>query len=461
MKLKPVTDPNILAALNGDDSSPKKSSLRPVTDPDILSQLEKKEGGENNFNPSFLEKLAPNILAGLANMGHGIVNAPHNIGKYLTGSNNIPHLPDYNYSSMLNIPNTQSDQFVQGAAESLPAMLMPAARLGQAGNLISKIPMAGKYLEGAASRLLPQIGLGAATSDNVGQGAKNAALAQSIGEILPIGLKGIAKAAEIINPRAFSKKLGEMFTQDFTRARSKASQYYKQVTDKIGNVDIYSLNQANVPTYKNLNQNIIDRYFPMKVKKLHEDFMQDQNLNNAHLLLKQLGSEGSKFSNMKNDPMASAIADAMQHSYKILDNDIKSFIYKKDPILADKWQRGIDIFRTEAAPYLSNSPLHDLATGKRMTISPAQAQNLLTRSVEKGKIDSGHYISQALGDLNRKIERGKAINSLIPPLVKNLSPLPGILDFSGNPYIQENAKNLYPYYEHLKNAMINSKLQGQ
>ncbi len=89
------------------------------------------------FNPSFLDKLGPNVLAGLAQMGHAIINAPHNII-----SSKIPKMQDYDYAKALKLPEaaTLSDKIVRGLAQYSPAFALPVADMGIAGEAAGLLP---------------------------------------------------------------------------------------------------------------------------------------------------------------------------------------------------------------------------------------------------------------------------------------------------------------------------------
>lgn len=426
----------------------------------------------NDFNPSFWEQLAPNILAGTAQFGHSLLNAPHNIVNAISPemASHIPKQQEYDYAKMLGLSDTLSNKIVQGVTEAVPSMIMPGARLGKAGELIGKIPAAGKYLSEATGRLLPQIGLGAATNENPLEGASESAKMQAIGELLPGGLKAVGKTAEFFNPVKFAKSLSSKMAADYARAKQKASGYYKAVTDKLGNENIYpQQNQlllgqgTTTPTsnYISLPQDVIDKYFSPKVKKLHEDFLQDTNLMNAHRLQKQLGSEASRFGRMKHDPLAGTIADSMSYARDILDKDIKSFINIKDPNLAKKWQKGIDVFREEAAPYRTSTPVLNMAMGNKKTVTPKQAINALTKVTEiqnpRKLVPEGHLLRNLLDEMQNKYYRGQAAYQLIPGK-SILHQFPDIMSFAQNPAVEKGAAGLYPFYEQLKNGIIAAKL---
>jgi hypothetical protein len=135
--MRPVTDPTILAQLEGGNSS--NTGLKPVTDPTLLAQLE----GSNTrqpaaSNPSLLPRIGADALAGLAQFGHGLINTPHNIANAISSSlgAKVPtYLPNYNYGQALgvNAPNL-GDKLLQGAAQYAPyAVAAGPELLAQAG----------------------------------------------------------------------------------------------------------------------------------------------------------------------------------------------------------------------------------------------------------------------------------------------------------------------------------------
>lgn len=135
---------------------------------------------------SFMEKLPKNIVAGLAQMGHGFINAPHNITNAISPelASHIPKQPEYNYPELLGLPKetTMADRLIRGAAQYAPAMMMPVANMGIAGAAAS-LPMR------MAAQAVPQAAFGATQNPNAVHGALEGAAAGAGGELLGTGIK--------------------------------------------------------------------------------------------------------------------------------------------------------------------------------------------------------------------------------------------------------------------------------
>ncbi len=180
-----------------------------ISDNNQIDNFEKYKIPEQSnieFNPSFAEKLAPNVLAGLAQMGHSIINAPSNIAQFAAShgainpqtANKIPRQQDYDFSSMLGLPGTTSDKIIQSLAKNAPAMLMPGADLGAIGKGIESIPLAGKSISTALSNIIPQAGWGAYTSENPYEGMKEFGLGQAAMEALKVPFSAIKGVSELM-----------------------------------------------------------------------------------------------------------------------------------------------------------------------------------------------------------------------------------------------------------------------
>lgn len=102
-----------------------------------------------------------NIAAGLGKFGHKLINIPSMLAGALGDEESKKLLswrPNYDYSKAVGLPSQLglSDRLLQASPEILGSLAVPGANLGKAGQLISKIPAAGKYLNAAASEAIPQ-----------------------------------------------------------------------------------------------------------------------------------------------------------------------------------------------------------------------------------------------------------------------------------------------------------------
>lgn len=426
------------------------------------------QGSNESFEPSFMDKLAPNILAGLANFGHGIVNSPHNLINLISpqAASYIPKQDEYDFSSMLKLPGTTGDKLVQGLTEGIPSILMPSAKLGKAGEVISKVPGAGKYISDALGRIIPQVGLGAATNENPIEGAKNMGEAQLIGEILPAGGRAVKGIGELLNPEKFSRDLTKNIEKYYKEAKNKAGKYFEDVKGKHGFDEIYDAKNTTrkighgveSENYLSLDKKVINKYFPSKVKKLHEDFIKDPTLNKAHKLERELGYMSSfyKRNYSKKDPLYDEMARSMDHARNRLSKDIKVFLGKENKDSLKKWEKGKEIYKNEVVPFEGTSPIMNAANGSRKPFSKKEALNALEninykKINNKNVVPEGHYLQKAFQDLQNKSERGELLQNLMPPLLKQISP--NVLGIVQSPYLERKS----PYYHTLKNAIIASR----
>ena len=111
---------------------------------------------------------------GLLNMGRQFANVPHKLS-----GGKIPELSpsNYDFGKLLGVENPDSgDKLAQMLSQYGPAMAIPGVGLGRAGQVLSKIPAAGKYLSKAVSEAIPQ-GLysGAQAQQHEGMAAAEAA----------------------------------------------------------------------------------------------------------------------------------------------------------------------------------------------------------------------------------------------------------------------------------------------
>lgn len=146
--------------------------------PDLTEPLEEDQ--------SFIEKLPKNVLTGLAQMGHGLINAPHNITNAISPelASHIPKQKDHDFASMVGLPKetTMADKLIRGAAQYAPAMMMPVAEMGIAGSAAS-LPMR------MGAQAVPQAAFGATQNPNAVHGALEGAAAGAGGELLGSAIK--------------------------------------------------------------------------------------------------------------------------------------------------------------------------------------------------------------------------------------------------------------------------------
>lgn len=196
--MTPVTDPNLISQLESGGGG------QPVTDPNLINQLE----GNTQANMPLWQRGGADILSGLAQMGHGLLNAPHNIANSIGNMTGNPQLgqdvaplqpgnPDF--SSILGVQNPNfGDKLLSGVAQYAPYVAGGEGVLAAKG--LESIPL--------ATRLTNYAGTGAAfgatQSDtpassaaldsvlNVGGGLLGHGIAKGVG--LALGTKSAQKS---------------------------------------------------------------------------------------------------------------------------------------------------------------------------------------------------------------------------------------------------------------------------
>lgn len=108
-------------------------------------------------------------LAGLAQLGHGILNAPHNLAGLFSErlASHIPKQEEFNYSQALGIPENEKnlvDKAIQFAPEIAAAFAVPETRLGKVGDVLEMLPGWWKYLKTGLGNAISQGALAASQS---------------------------------------------------------------------------------------------------------------------------------------------------------------------------------------------------------------------------------------------------------------------------------------------------------
>lgn len=166
MRQTKVTDSAILRQLNS----------KKVTDPSLLAQL---NGEEPEDTENLLQKVVRYGLKdpaiGVLNMGREFANLPHKLS-----GGHIPEFSpsDFDFGGALGVEKPEAaDKLIQFAGQYGPSLAIPGVGLGRAGQVLSKIPGAGRFLSRAVSESIPQAAYSAAQApqDSLKAGGETAA----------------------------------------------------------------------------------------------------------------------------------------------------------------------------------------------------------------------------------------------------------------------------------------------
>ena len=149
-------------------------------------QVQSKEQAPED-NQNFFQKAlrygVQDPTIGVLNMGREFANLPNKISQ-----GKIPEFSpsDYDFSAALGVEKPDNaDKMVQMMGQYLPSMAIPGMGLGKAGQAISKIPMAGKFISKALSEAIPQAAYSAAQAPS-GEAIKSGA--EAGGAMVPLSI---------------------------------------------------------------------------------------------------------------------------------------------------------------------------------------------------------------------------------------------------------------------------------
>jgi hypothetical protein len=316
---------------------------------------------------------------------------------------------------------------------------------------LSKVPGALKRAGGMAA-----FGALENPQDRLKGGAEGAAISAAI-DALPLPFKAIGRAAEYINPAKYTKGLAENIASMSKSAKEKAKSLYEPIKSEFGHINIKEsipkgksgsvsgkvfgeggeiLEESAIAKfnpklplkerklkditpdiepskgYDSINKKFVNRWYGPKLKMIHEEFLENPNLNNAHKLQSQMGKKIGDLSSKKMDAETYDVVEALRHSRDVLQKDVDSALRIRSPEKADLYKQASDIYKNEYVPFTSNPTLRKVSKGEVKTISPNQLKNALTKAKEKGSFGEEHYLNEALTNLSSKISKGKAAKDI-------------------------------------------------
>jgi hypothetical protein len=165
---------------------------------------------------------------GILNMGREFANLPHKLS-----GGRIPELSpsDFDFGGALGVENPEPmDKIVQAIGQYAPAMAIPGVGLGKAGQALSKIPGAGKFISKAVSDAIPQALYGAsqAPQDNLKAGA------EAGGTMVPLSILNQLMGSTSPKVKNIAKLLGFGVTGYLGREGAKTAGMGEIGSDVIG-----------------------------------------------------------------------------------------------------------------------------------------------------------------------------------------------------------------------------------
>lgn len=485
-----ITDPELLAQLNGTGSSGNK-----VTDPELLRQLNSNSGKDNQtesqpkqnignylFNDNYDSKglrgqlnaipddVITGVKGGVQNLFHGV--APSLVSEFHPQGIS-QHIGDF-------LGNVGA---FAGGGEALGA-------LGKGIPIVRDVIAAGGRLPEMVKRLGGATTYGAINNpEDREKGATIGLATGGAGEGLGLLLgKGLPKAAEFLYPKKHANDLADSIYKNYQNAQQASSELYNPVFEKLGENKIF--NSPKNSDYSKLGKDVFGTY-DYDLQKLHKDFLKEPTLNKAHELQSDIGNEISSVKNENNTYADRNAIKKLTAARNSLKDDINTFLQNKNPALRQQYKDAANFHRTNVIPYMENKTISNIVSGKKETIMPQNLRKSLQdlSEIKSGKnkeylLPEGHYLRQALSDISNRIDRGTAaattgslgLGALLGHMLYGAPGAlvggaagggvgflgrrylaPHILDLAANPYVQKTIPKFKVPYDVAMKGLIKAQ----
>lgn len=293
----------------------------------------------------------------------------------------------------------------RAGAEAIPAIGKFAKALGGEGKL-----------SGAARRTLGGGAYGLATNpDERGTGAAEGAGLSLATEALPLPFKAAAQATKLFKPQEYaegimqslsggkslednSKDLADAIKNAYTSRIKEGTELYSPVFSKLGENNIYEEVSPFSSSYQNLDKNIVKNFkYDSDLKDLHQKFIENPTLQNAHNLQSQLGSSIRDSSKGNLSIADKNIVKGYQKAQSSLKDDISSFLKNSDPEMAEQYETATQNWRENVIPYVENKKISGIAKGD--ITNPRAITNIFKNPEE----DINKVVEDLGDDAKRKI----------------------------------------------------------
>ncbi len=342
---------------------------------------------------SGLGRFGQNLLAGLAQGGHGLLNTPSNVGRYAEEKGflpegwgqAIPRQQEYDFAHAAGINDSQPGDAL---AQSLARMATSGFAGGPARALfLDAIGQNENPIEAAGNVLIPQglakIAGGAANMANRGNAAK-----------------GLVEAEKVAQKSA---------TQKYTSIFNTAEEAGAGKNLKAPKVDIKSIKKGSP-----------DGKF---IKSL-EQAQSNPTLENINKAQSDLGKFIRNNENKPNLPsnQIKALHEASKAQQQYKDTLYKAFEKAGKPELVDSYIKANEFYKNEVVPYRKSKPLQEFKRGERT--APGLVKSLAKSDKFKAQLGKKHpevktsHALNAFGKFDPIRESGGAGLDLLAKILK-------------------------------------------
>jgi hypothetical protein len=344
--------------------------------------------------------LAVGAGGGIQNIGHGLLPAL------------IPKFEPQGVSQNIGEPIGNIAGYMLGPEAALlrgARGVQSLAGLGEKGWSALSNRLASGGLYGAINE--PQDRAGGATT-----GVMTAGAGELLGGLLG---KALPKAAEFLYPQKYANKLAGDINKGYRSAEKEANELYNPIIEKLGKEKIENSYNYGHPTaaytrkseYKKLDDKTFNEYSP-NLEKMHQKFMNDPNVKNAHYLQSDMGKEVAELIS-KNAPKEKI--DKIKNGQQLLQQDLNQYLKTNHPGEHQEYQNAGKFYKENVIPY-RNEKIYKIATKNQETVTPEELQSSLRQLTELKRGNNSeeylapknHYLNKAYTDISHRINRGEA-----------------------------------------------------
>ena len=380
----------------------------------------RQELNQSEDNENLLQKVVKYGLKdpaiGLLNMGREFANVPHKLSR-----GRIPEFSpsDYDFSGALGVENpTPADKLIQFAGQYGPSLAIPGVGLGKAGQALSKIPKAGKFLSKAISESIPQAIYGAiqAPQDALKAGAETGST------MVPLNILTQLMASTNPKVKTIAKILGGGVSGLLGREGAKSMGFGEMGSDAAA-LFLGALGARGLDTIKDRKLRLSEGMnIPLANKKLKAanrlglDYLTPAEAGESQLAATRQGSlgkteEGAKLLHEKTKSREESERRAIE---KTLD---KIYSDKLDPVINAAYEglKPVNLSTDFPLQYKGNKIIE--AAEKRVKKSPAYQESLKKYLPENVKLEEWQsdaaptslvywdHVKRALYDMGQEAER--------------------------------------------------------
>lgn len=331
-------------------------------------------GGTAIHHPGHLAKQA--ILGGGSDLLSGIINALHDANEYSTkrlhlkdGASRllgvpgiaVPHNESIKKWADENVgePEYPGEALMRGLVRHLPDIAGASGAVKGLGGLAKR--GVAKYLEPVNEAKSLERNASDLMRESVSHKESLPSLSSEISEYLGKGAK---------NTEQVSSDIANDVRKLHDASEANAGIYFNHVLDQAGHELIYKKADPLISTALDEGKALISSIDDLNVGDLFNNFKKKPTFANAHKLQSELGvaiGDLKKIPGKTPDQnlQLSKIVKARDQLKADMMNHLENNHANKNVNLAPAWQKGIDIYREEVEPFLSNKKLREINKGRK------------------------------------------------------------------------------------------------